>query len=151
MSRRGSLFSSKAHSVRQPANSIRHTPRAKASRPAKRTPAKRKSTKPAITFRLTGEARQIAALARQSQAEERKGKGGGGAVLGYQARRQFDQRLTRLADRIAGKPRALRDDLLTLAIAGWYATGARDTLVKAILRASGLNPQAPHLKVGPRR
>jgi leucyl aminopeptidase len=40
---------------------------------------------------------------------------------------------------------------LTLAIAGCYATGARDTLVKAILRASGLNPQAPHLKVGPRR
>ena len=135
--------------MRQPANSIRHTPRAKASRPAKRTPAKRKSTKPAIAFRLTGEARQIAALVRQSQAEERKG--GGGAMLGYQNRRQFDQRLTRLADRIAGKPRALRDDLLTLAIAGWYATGARDTLVKAILRASGLNPQAPHLKVGPRR
>jgi hypothetical protein len=135
--------------VRQPANSIRHTPRAKASRPAKRAPAKRKSTKPAIAFRLTGEARQIAALVRQSQAEERKGAGG--AMLGYQNRRQFDQRLTRLADRIAGKPRALRDDLLTLAIAGWYATGARDTLVKAILRASGLNPQAPHLKVGPRR
>jgi hypothetical protein len=134
--------------VRQPANSIRHTPRAKASRPAKRTPAKRKSTKPTIAFRLTGEARQIAALARKSHAEER---GAGGAVLGYHARRMFDQRLTRLADRIAGKPRALRDDLLTLAIAGCYATGARDTLVKAILRASGLNPQAPHLKVGPRR
>ena len=135
--------------MRQPAHSIRHTPRAKASRPAKRTPAKRKSTKPAIAFRLTGEARQIAALARKSHAEEPKGAGG--AMLGYQARRQFDQRLTRLADRIAAKPRALRDDLLTLAIAGCYATGARDTLVKAILRASGLNPQAPHLKVGPRR
>ena len=61
------------------------------------------------------------------------------------------QRLTRLADRIAGKPRALRDDLLTLAMAGCYAAGPRDTLVKAILRASGINPQAPHLRVGPRR
>jgi hypothetical protein len=128
---------------------MRHIPRAKPSKPAKRTTPPRKSRKPVITFKLTGEARQIAALARKSQAEER---GIGGAVRGYHTRRQFDQRLTQLAARIASKPRALRDDLLTLAIAGWYAPGARDTLVRAILRASGISPQAPHLKVAaPRR
>jgi hypothetical protein len=127
---------------------MRHIPRAKTSRPKKRTTAPRKSSKPTITFKLTGEARQLAALARQSRAEER---GIGGAMLGYHARRRFDQRLTQLADRIADKPRALRDDLLTLAIAARYAAGPRETLIRAILRAAGINPEVPNMKVGPRR
>ena len=120
----------------------------KISRPVKPKHTARKSRKPPITFRLTGEARQIAALARKAQAEERAI---GSAVRGYQARRQFDQRLTQFANRIAGKPRTLRDDLLALALAGRHAPGARDTLVKAILRTSGINPEAPHFKVGFRR
>ena len=72
-------------------------------------------------------------------------------MRGYHARRTFDVRMTEIADRIAGKPRALRDDLLTLALAARYAAGARETLIKAILRAGGINPQAPFLRVGPRR
>ena len=124
-------------------------PRARPSRPAKRPPAPRKSSKPAITFRLTGEARQVAALARtKAQVEER---GLAGAMRGYHARRMFDVRMTEIADRIAGKPRALRDDLLTLALAARYAAGPRETLIKAILRAGGINPQSPYLRVGPRR
>ena len=135
--------------MRQTGNSIRHIPRAIASRPAKRSTAPRKSSRPAISFRLTGEARQVAALARtKSQVEER---GIAGAMRGYHARRTFDVRMTEIADRIAGKPRALRDDLLTLALAARYAAGARETLIKAILRAGGINPQAPFLRVGPRR
>lgn len=121
-------------------------PRAKASRPAKRPPVPRKSSKAAISFRLTGEARQVAALVRQSQVDER-----GEAMRGYHARRVFDLRMSEIADRIAGKPRALRDDLLTLALAGWYATSTRETLIKAILRAGGINPQSPYLRIGPRR
>jgi hypothetical protein len=127
---------------------MRHIPRAKPSRPAKRSTPPRKSSKPTIAFKLTGEARQLAALARKSQTEER---GITHAVRGYHARRQLDQLLTRLADRIASKPHALRDDLLTLAIAARYAAGPRETLIKAILRAGGVNPEAPHLKIGPRR
>jgi len=103
---------------------------------------------PALALKLTGDARHIAALARKAQVEERDA---GDAVRGYHARRQFDQRLTQLADRIARKPRALRDDLLALALAGRYAAGARDALVKAVLRAGGMNPDAPHFKVGARR
>lgn len=124
---------------------IQRIPVAKTPRPSKRSPSVRKSAAPAISFRLTGEARHIVALARKAQLEERAV---GSAVRGYHARRQFDQRLTLLANRIASKPRAMRDDLLTLALAGWYAPGARDTLVKAILRAGSINPQMPHLKVG---
>jgi hypothetical protein len=124
-------------------------PRARSSRPAKRATAPRKSSKPVISFRLTGEARQVAALARsKAQVEER---GLAGAMRGYHARRTFDTRMTEIADRIADKPRASRDDLLTLALAARYAAGARETLIKAILRAGGINPQAPYLRVGPRR
>jgi hypothetical protein len=134
--------------VHQNGNSIRHLPRAKASRPAKRPSAPRKSTKPGISFKLSGEARQVAALARTKQVEER---GLAGAMRGYHARRTFDTRMTEIADRIAGKPRASRDDLLTLALAARYAAGARETLIKAILRAGGINPEAPFLRIGPRR
>ncbi len=67
-------------------------------------------------------------------------------MRGYHARRMFDVRLTEIADRIAGKPRALRDDLLTLALAARYAAGPRETLIKAILRAGGINPQSPYLR-----
>jgi hypothetical protein len=124
-------------------------PRAGASRPAKRAAVPRKSRKSPIAFRLTGEARQVAALARtKAQVDER---GLAGAMRGYHARRTFDMRMTEIADRIAGKPRALRDDLLTLALAARYAAGARETLIKAILRAGGINPEAPNLRIGPRR
>jgi hypothetical protein len=121
---------------------------AKSPRPSKRRVVSRKCPKSAFAFKLTGEGRQIAALARKAQAEER---GIGSAMRGYHARRQFDQRLAELADRVARKPRALRDDLLTLALAGKYAASARDTLIRAILRAGGMNPDAPHLKVRARR
>jgi hypothetical protein len=124
-------------------------PRAKASRPAKRALAPRKSSKSPIAFKLTGEARQVAALARtKAHADER---GLAGAMHGYHARRLFDLRMTEIADRIADKPRASRDDLLTLALAARYAAGARETLIKAILRAGGINPEAPFLRIGPRR
>jgi hypothetical protein len=135
--------------VHQNGNSIRHLPRAKASRPAKRPSAPRKASKPGITFQLTGEARKVAALARTKALVEERGLAG--AMRGYHARRTFDSRMTEIADRIAGKPRASRDDLLTLALAARYAAGARETLIKAILRAGGINPESPFLRIGPRR
>ena len=125
-------------------------PRAKTSRPAKRSPAKRKSTKPAIAFRLTGEARQMAALARARRRSRSAGRSPGRCAA-IRAAACSIVRLTGIADRIAGKPRALRDDLLTLAMAARYAAGPRETLMKAILRAGGINPQSPYLRVGPRR
>lgn len=110
----------------------------KSQRPTKRVVSPRKTRKSAIAFGLTSRARHVMALARKASGEER---GTTNAVQGYHVRQRLDEQITALAERIASKPLALRDDLLTLALAGWYAPGARPALVKAILRAGGIDPK----------
>ena len=58
---------------------------------------------------------------------------------------RLEQRLSALAERIADRPHPSRDDLLALALAGWYAGGARQALVRTLLRAGGIDPREPRL------
>jgi hypothetical protein len=88
--------------------------------------------------------RQIMSLVRQAEAEERAT---GHPVGAYYVRQRLDQRLSALADRIADRPYPSRDDFLTLALAGWYASGARHALVRTLLRAAGIDPKVPQLGV----
>jgi hypothetical protein len=109
--------------------------------PQKRAPAK--SRHRVLAFKLTRDARHIIALARDAEARERAS---GNSLHAYHLRRRREQLISALAERIAERPLACGDDLLTLALAGWYAAGARHTLVKAILRAGGIDPRAPHAR-----
>lgn len=90
---------------------------------------------------------EITALVREAEAEERAAAD---PVQAYHVRQRLDQRLSALADRIGGKADPSRDDLIALALAGWYASGARHALVRAILRAGGIDPGAPNLGMRPR-
>jgi hypothetical protein len=112
-------------------------PLAEPPRPLKRTEPPRKAR------RATTVARQITSLVREAGAAERAAQD---ALQAYTVRQQLDQRMSALADRIAGKPRICPDELLALALAGWHAAGARGALVRAILRSRGINPSAPHLR-----
>lgn len=89
-------------------------------------------------------ARQIMTLVREAKCEERATRD---PMQAYSVRQRLDQRLSALAERIAGNRLASGDDLLNLALAGWYANGARLALVKAVLRAGGVDPGSPHSKV----
>ncbi len=90
---------------------------------------------------------EIMALVREAEAEERAAAD---PVQAYHVRQRLDQRLSALADRIGDKTNPSRDDLIALAFAGWYASGARHALVRAILRAGGIDPGAPNLGLRPR-
>lgn len=84
-------------------------------------------------------ARQILALVHEAKAAERAARD---PMLAYSMRQRLDEQLSALAERIAGKRTPSPDDLLDLALAGWYATGARPALVRAILRAGGIDPDS---------
>jgi hypothetical protein len=114
-------------------------PVAQAPRPARRIQTVRKPRNPASS------PWQIVALVRAAQAEERAA---GSAMQAYSVRQRLDRQISALADRIADRPQTSRDDQLTLALAGWYATGARHALIRAVLRAGGINPSAPCLRMG---
>ena len=86
--------------------------------------------------------RQVLALVRESEAEERATSD---FLGGYAARQRLEQRLSALADRIADRAHPSREDLLALALAGWYAGGARQALVRTLLRAGGMDPREPRL------
>lgn len=127
------------HKLKAKNRNLRSTrPTAKPSRPARSATAARKFRSPPIC------ARQIMTLVREAKAEERATRD---PMQAYSVRQRLDQRLSALADRIAGKRLASRDDLVALALAGWYANGPRLALVRAVLRAGGIDPGAPHLKV----
>jgi hypothetical protein len=112
-------------------------PIASSPRPRKRVEMPRKTSSPAAN------ARQITELVREAVAKERAAAS---ATSAYHARRELDRRISALADRLADKPLAGPGDLLVLALAGWHAAGARQALVRAVLRAGGLNPKAPQLR-----
>jgi hypothetical protein len=86
--------------------------------------------------------RQVMALVREAEAEERATND---FMQGYAARQRLEQRLSALAERIADRAHPSRDDLLALALAGWYAGGARQALVRTLLRAGGIDPREPRL------
>jgi hypothetical protein len=84
---------------------------------------------------------EVMQLVREGETEERTA---GDPVQAYQARQRLEQRLSALADRIGQTGNPSRNDLLALALAGRYASGARHTLVETILRAGGIDPAAPN-------
>jgi hypothetical protein len=90
---------------------------------------------------------QVMQLVHEAEAEERAA---GDPVQAYHVRQRLEQRLSALAERVGAASNPTRDDLLALALAGWYASGARHALVRAILRAGGIDPAAPNLGVRPR-
>jgi hypothetical protein len=94
--------------------------------------------------RASAGTRQVMALVREAEAEERATND---FMQGYAARQRLEQRLSALAERIADRAHPSRDDLLALALAGWYAGGARQALVRALLRAGGIDPREPRLAV----
>jgi hypothetical protein len=113
-----------------------------------RTPRPRsKHTRPA---RLAGprglslRARQVLALVEQARAEERTASD---PMQAYSVRERLDGRLSALAERMAANRFEGRDELVALALAGWFASGARATLVRAVLRANGIDVTGRHLKL----
>jgi hypothetical protein len=86
--------------------------------------------------------RQVMTLVREAEAEARAS---GDFMQGYAARQRLEQRLSALAERIADRAHPSREDLLALALAGWYAGGARQALVRTLLRAGGIDPREPRL------
>ena len=113
-------------------------PKVKPSRPARNATTARKPCCSTIGTR------QIMALIREAKAEELATRD---PMQAYSVRQRLDQRLSALAERIAESPRASSDDLIALALAGWYASGARLALVRTVLRAGGIDPGAPGRKV----
>lgn len=81
-------------------------------------------------------------LVREAEAEVRATND---FMQGYAARQRLEQRLSALAERIADRAHPSREDLLALALAGWYAAGARQALVRTLLRAGGMDPREPRL------
>jgi hypothetical protein len=73
---------------------------------------------------------------------------GGDSFAAYHRRRQLEERISTLADAVAGKPFIPRGDLLALALAGTTSAGARHALVRAVLRGHGLNPKQLRHKPG---
>ena len=118
---------------------MRRIPLATPSRPVTRTLGQRIFRRSTMTFRLTNAARQIIALARKAEAE---GRTTANSMHAYQLRRRLDARLSAVGNQISDKPLTSRDDLLTLALAGLYASDARHALVKVILRAGSINRKA---------
>lgn len=90
---------------------------------------------------------QVMQLVHEAETEERAAAD---PVQAYHVRQRLEQRLSALAERVAEASNPTRDDLLALALAGWYASGARHALVRAILRAGGIDPAAPNLGPRPR-
>jgi hypothetical protein len=113
-------------------------PAAKPRKPKRRAVTARQVRAPSVSTR------QIMKLVCEAKAEERATRD---PMLAYSVRQRLDQRLSALAESIADKRLASGDDLLNLALAGWYANGARLALVKAVLRAGGVDPGSPHRKV----
>jgi hypothetical protein len=85
---------------------------------------------------------EVMQLVHEGEAEERAA---GDPLQAYQARQRLEQRLSALAERIGQTGNPSRDDLLALALAGWYAGGARQALVRALLQAGGMDPREPRL------
>jgi hypothetical protein len=109
----------------------------------KRVPSRPKRSGAASGIRGASIAtRQVMALVREAEVEERATND---FMQGYAARQRLEQRLSALAERIADRPHPSRDDLLALALAGWYAGGARQALVRTLLRAGGIDPREPRL------
>jgi len=71
---------------------------------------------------------------------------GGDSFTAYHRRQQLEERISTLADSVAGKAFIPRRDLIALALAGTSSAGARHALVRAVLRAHGLNPRQLHHK-----
>jgi hypothetical protein len=110
--------------------------------PRKRAPSapKRKAAPASRPRGASIAARQVLALVREAEAEERATSD---FLGGYAARQRLEQRLSALAERIADRAHPSHDDLLALALAGWYAGGARQALVRTLLHAGGIDPREP--------
>jgi hypothetical protein len=110
----------------------------------KRVPSQPKRSRTPVSGarRTSPGTRQVMALVREAEAEEHATND---FMQGYAARQRLEQRLSALAERIADRPHPSRDDLLALALAGWYAGGARQALVRTLLRAGGIDPREPRL------
>jgi hypothetical protein len=110
----------------------------------KRVPSQPKRSRTPVSGarRTSAGTRQVMALVREAEAEEHATND---FMQGYAARQRLEQRLSALAERIADRPHPSRDDLLALALAGWYAGGARQALVRTLLRAGGIDPREPRL------